>query len=112
MADPIDYAVLANASYRDIRGTRNVPVLLSEWQPLNRADFSITGTPHPTGFSAEVFRNEETGEVVIAFQGTNPELGPDNSRDWRNNITLGLGFLAGQLREAALTYARAELAGQ
>ncbi len=106
-----EYALLADAAYLDIRGDANQPVLPSaNWTNVDRTLFGLPATPSPSGFSAEVFR--KGSEIVIAFQGTNPDpFSADGIQDWFTNADLAFfGWVDKQLKEAALLYQRVKAA--
>ena len=68
----IEYAVLANAAYRDIRDEEeNVPVQPSGWTRLSRTALGFSEKPSPSGFSAEAF--QKGTDIVISYQGTNSD---------------------------------------
>jgi hypothetical protein len=74
MTEPSTYALLAAASYDDIRpreGNRAPVPLSSGWTELTQyaRSGSGTGTTANGGFSAKVFKGPD-GEVVISFAGT------------------------------------------
>jgi hypothetical protein len=106
MATPVEYGLMADAAYLDIRGRANVPVETAGWTHLDRTQFGLLATPSPSGFSAEIFR--KGSEIVIAFQGTNPDpVSSDGVSDWFiTNRKLFFGWADQQLREAALLYQR------
>ena len=107
MVTKVDYALLADAAYRSIRGAENQPVIPADWVRLDRAQFGVLPATSRTGFSAEIFRNRVTGEVVISYQGTNPDLfTADAFLDWTTNAATGLGSDSGQLKQAAQLYRR------
>jgi hypothetical protein len=65
----------------------------------------LSSTPSPSGFSAEIF--QKGSEIVISFQGTNPDgISSDGRVDWISNIALGAAWATKQLHEAALVYQR------
>ena len=100
MATLVEYAILANAAYRDTRSARNRPVLPSdEWIRLDRTQFGLTSGPDAfSGFSAEILQNQETGEIVISYEGTNPDaFSADGLKDWLiGNAPTALGWAAKQ----------------
>ncbi len=105
MATLIEYALMANAAYRDIRGLKNRPVIPEGWTRLDRTQFGLPSTPDAAGFSAEIF--QKGTEIVIAFEGTNPDgFSADGLRDWITNFGLYTGSITDQLRSAALLYER------
>ena len=68
----IEYAVLANAAYRDTRNDRaNVPVIPAGWTRLSRTTLGFSEGPSPSGFSAEAF--QKGTDIVISYQGTNSD---------------------------------------
>ena len=99
MASLIEYALLADRPYIDIRHvSENVPVLPPGWNPvlgsLPIADPCRPGhyggpVPETTsGFSADVF--QKGNEIVISFAGTNADpLSADGLADWNANGILG-----------------------
>jgi hypothetical protein len=100
-----DFGLMADASYRDIRGNANQPVVPQGWSRLDRTQFGLSPGPSPSGFSAEIFRRGS--DIVIAFQGTNPDpVSADGVSDWFTNAGLFLPWGAKQLKEASLLYRR------
>jgi hypothetical protein len=69
-----DMALLAAASYADTRNLRdNRSPIPSGWTELEQYAMSGSGnnaSPVTAGFSAKVFKNTTTGEIVISFAGT------------------------------------------
>lgn len=101
----VEYAMLADAAY----GTTAVP----DWHRLEPAELEAAGmTPDAfqttaSGFKAALFRNEHTGEFVLAFAGT------DDRPDWETNLVQGVGGLAPQYRQAVdLAVAVTDMVGQ
>ena len=80
MTIPPDMALLAAGSYWDVRrGTINAttgvdtdndaPIPLG-WKVLTQYDESGSGTSVATGFSARVYQNIASGQIVISYAGT------------------------------------------
>ena len=102
----IEYAVLANAAYRDTRNElQNAPVIPAGWTRLSRTALGFSEGPSPSGFSAEAF--QKGTDIVISYQGTNSDpFTKDGYRDWGSNIANYLGWASNQMKEAALFYQR------
>jgi len=58
------------------------------------------------GFKATLYKNSKTGEVVLAFKGT------ENLKDWQQNITQGLGKNSTHYEKAKMLAARLKLVYQ
>lgn len=105
METHLECALLSDASYRDVRGDENIPFIPLGWEALNRAAFGLGPVPGDGGFSAEIYRKGD--EIVIAFQGTNPDpFSADGIKDWGNNFGLYAGNPTSQLMQAAELYLR------
>ncbi len=92
MATPIEYALLAGASYYDARAELNRFPLPQYWSVLSRIPQDGL-----TGFEASAFK--KGAEIVIAFTGT------DQLSDWTSaNMPLAFGLPSNQLRQAADYY--------
>lgn len=100
VADPapadktIEYAQLAQAAYDSNASPPGWHRLEAAELEAAGLDPSAFGTPE-TGFKAALFRNEESGEFVLAFAGT------EDGRDWLTNGNQGLGNVDTQYRQAA-----------
>lgn len=100
MADSIQYALMAGASYISTRSDINKFPVPEGWTP-------VIDPPHfkddVTGFEAISFTNG--GEVVISFAGTNndPPITLFNP-DRQASVALALGSLSAQLKQAADYY--------
>jgi hypothetical protein len=101
MPNIFEYALMAGDVYDGVRSDLNDIPIPQGWERLRYvADDTTLATPPfetstETGFSAGVFKNSATGEIVISFTGTNETI------DWRANIALGLGgVLTRQLSQA------------
>lgn len=73
MATEKDYAVLSAYVYNDARGEGNDVILPSTWDelPISASDTTSGFAALFTGgFSAGAFRNKATGELVVAYKGT------------------------------------------
>jgi hypothetical protein len=93
MAEPVEYALMAGASYVSTRPEINRFPVPHGW--------TIVADPPPfnndaNGFEAIAFQRGE--EVVISFAGTAQLV------DWMSNITMATGFSNGQLLDAAVYY--------
>ncbi len=102
----IQYALLADQPYAELRVGRNRPVMPSEWNPLDHIG------QNSNGFTADVFR--KGNEIVISFAGTNSRaLSDDGLVDWMNNLKAASGVaLAPQLLDAAELYLRVKATPQ
>ena len=81
------YALLAAAVYGN---DFDAQVVQAGWTSVEL----LQGNNRPKGYQAEIFANNATGEVVLAFAGTND--GPD----WPANIMQGLGMNTAQYEQA------------
>ena len=117
-------ALLAAGSYWDIRGGRefeldvqdtdNRAPLPEGWKVLTQFDKSDSGPTAVTGFSARVYQNTSTNEIVISYAGT--EFGAESSvgtkADFANgNVPLALGDYGSQAYRAAALYQEVKEAG-
>lgn len=88
----IQYAELADAVY-----AQGAP---PPWHRLDDAELQAAGLSSSTfedpnsGFKAALFRNQSTGEFVLAFAGT------EDAKDWRTNCNQGMGNLDAQYQQA------------
>ncbi len=57
-----------------------------------------------TGLYARAYRNNATGEIVIAFRGTNTTISEGTLQDWATNLSAGLGIPNGQVAQAMQFY--------
>lgn len=80
------YAQLANAAYDPANST-----LPSGWELLQ------TPPDNPAGYDGAAFKNNITGEIVIAHRGTEP-LTFDG--DWTSNLQMGANQLPDQYQYA------------
>jgi Ca2+-binding RTX toxin-like protein len=106
LTQPATYALLAAASYADIRtDPRNQAPIPSGWTELTQyaRSGSGTGTTANGGFSAKVFKGPG-GEVVISFAGTEISLVGGTSDFVNGNIPLARGGASSQAYQAALLY--------
>ncbi|MDA0589928.1 MAG: DUF2974 domain-containing protein, partial [Planctomycetota bacterium] len=106
--DDADYGIenvytlvhMAKAAYQGANGTPAGlnAITLSLPQVLQDADWKAAKTyaESTTGFHAVEFENTESGEIVIAFAGTQML----SYQDWINNLQQGLGFSANQYNQA------------
>lgn len=93
MAEPMEYALLAGASYISTRSEINRFPVPQGWTPIvDPPPFNNDAN----GFEAIAFQRGE--EIVISFAGTAQLV------DWMTNITLATGFSNGQLLDAAVYY--------
>ena len=97
MATVFDYAALSTLVYNDVRGVDNRLTVPKGWTEI-LSDSNL-------GFSAAAYRNTATGEIVIAYKGTDT-LVKNAAVDWfAGNIPTGLlGIGSTQLLDAALFY--------
>lgn len=71
MVTPLEYMQLATRVYA--ASQRNEIGVPEGWIEL---DWRPDGF---TGFSAGIYKNEQTGEIVISYTGTNREIGVSSS---------------------------------
>ena len=71
MATDREYSWLSAAAYTAATETPNRIVRPISWDVLQTVD----GLRSPNGFGATAFRQTQSGEVVIAFEGTNASGG-------------------------------------
>jgi VCBS repeat-containing protein len=110
-------ALLAAGSYWDLRGTDQAPIEQSNraplpegWTSLTQYDKSGSG-PNSSwvsgdGFSARVYKNTATQEIVISYAGTEADSSwAGTAADFTNgNIPLAMGQNSEQAYQAALLY--------
>lgn len=77
MTTTIEYALLAGASYYDIRAQRNRFPLPQNWNYISRISQDTI-----TGFEASAFTNGT--DIVISFAGTDPSDATGDSRNLRS----------------------------
>ena len=116
-----DMALLAAGSYWDVRKSDetfdNHAPLPEGWRVLTDYDTSNTGgvVLLRSGFSARVYQNTSTSEIVISYAGT--EFGLNRAGFWNDfvsgNVPLAFGNYGEQAYQAALLYQRvkADLGG-
>ncbi len=104
MPDLLDYAALSAYVYGNVRGRNNANPLPSEWTEI--AYYPGGGID---GFTAGAYRNDVSGEIVIAYKGT--DTGLDNMAniagtldDLATDLALGAGLGSTQLFHAAQFY--------
>jgi hypothetical protein len=105
MPTDFDYAWMATAAYNLNRNFDNKVKAPSEWKELN----GLPNTNSTTGFGAAVFQHTISGEVVIAYRGTDfgPGLGQQTIIDFiTGNAFLASGAFSGQLGDALDLYFR------
>ena len=118
MTIPPDMALLAAGSYWDVRrGTINAttgvdtdndaPIPLG-WKVLTQYDESGSGTSVATGFSARVYQNIASGQIVISYAGTEFNTSSFGlAADFiSGNIPLAIGKYGAQALKAADLYQR------
>jgi hypothetical protein len=104
----IDFAIMAN----DVYDPNSKSLADSDWKPLvnshNVDDEAIARTidainkfnneslNNNSGFYAQIYKNELTGEYTLAFRGS--EL---KAADWKNNVLQGFGAFSEQYAFAA-----------
>lgn len=99
MADIIEYAILAGASYYDTRSEVNRFPLPEFWSYFSRIQQSAS-----SGFEAAAFQKtnaDGTKEIIISFAGTDPG---DLTGDIAADLALAAGRLSDQLVHAAAYY--------
>jgi hypothetical protein len=96
MASRNDYARLSAAVYgKTLANEIKAP---SDWEELE-----LLRDDPVTGFAASVFRHRVSGEIVIAYAGTNVDSVLDN--DWlAANAPAALGVVSPQVLQAAPFY--------
>lgn len=110
----ITYALLADNAYWDSRTHNNSTIsdnqhsnwspIPNDWSVLPKYDVSGSGSnlkinAHLDGFTARVFKNQNTNEVIISFAGTQDKI------DWtKGNIPSVLGLSSSHLTQAAILY--------
>jgi Lipase (class 3) len=116
-----DMALMAAGSYWDVRGTDQTALTESNraptpagWKVLTQYDRSDSGPNAVTGFSARVYQNIATGEIVISYAGTEFSFtkymgvtgpSPGLAADFTNgNIPLAVGRYGEQALQAAQLY--------
>ena len=97
MATEKDYAILSAYVYNDARGPKNRITLPSIWAklPISASDTTSGFAALFTGgFSAGAFRNKATGEIVVAYKGTdflNDNIG-QTINELLTDLTIGMGL--------------------
>ena len=100
LPNAIDMAYIARDVYNQTSALEG-----SHLQRMSRADLEAQGfntsllDDPETGFSAEVYRNAVTDQVVLAYEGTTF----DSVEDWKANVGQGAGLPTKQYEQAALT---------
>ncbi len=92
MATTQEYALLSLYVYDVANKVANRPNLPSGWAVLE------TKPDNLLGFSYGVFQRSGTGEIVLAYTGSNGAI------DWVSNFTAGSGLPSWQVANAALVY--------
>jgi Ca2+-binding RTX toxin-like protein len=94
--------MMAGLAYQSTRDKINWFPAPSGWQEFSH----VPNSTYPTtlSFEASAFQNTATGEIVISYAGTS------QLTDWIANLTLGAGFSASQLEQAALYYLQVKAA--
>jgi hypothetical protein len=88
--NPAELAAFSEFVYRDTADTSNYPARL----PAGFIRLQVNSTT-ANGFYASAFRNSSTGQVVIAFRGT------DDFLDWlKNNPSFKTGVIPPQFDQA------------
>ena len=112
MSNPQDYALLSADAYRDARSLPDnyAPIPLG-WTELKQYAVSGSGETAPVGgngFSARVYKNASSGEIVISYAGTQFGGSSAGQRgDWLDgNVPLGAGLNASQAVDSAELYQR------
>jgi hypothetical protein len=101
MADRNTYALLSTRVYEASVGTvgANEIFLPAGWSKISQpVDNGLTG------LYAQAFRNDVSGEVVIAFRGTDGTISDGTIQDWKTNIATGLSIPNGQVAQAMTFY--------
>ena len=99
MATTQEYALLSLYVYNAENDAENRPSTPQGWSLLENKDGNFLG------FSYGVFRNTASGEVVLAYTGTNEGI------DWLSNVPAGIGILPSpQIAAAAKAYVDAKAA--
>jgi Lipase (class 3) len=90
MATTQEYALLSLYVYDVTNKRLNRPNLPVGWTALELHPDNVLG------FSYGIFQRSGTGEIVLAYTGTNEKV------DWVSNITAGSGLPSWQVSNAAL----------
>lgn len=111
-------ALMAAGSYWDLRRglvdeisgedrSNRTPTPIG-WKVLTQYDTSDSGANATTGFSARVYQNPSTGEIVISYGGTEFNTSSIGlAADFLNgNIPLATGSASSQALEATRRYQR------
>ena len=109
----LPYARLSQDAYSDKPGNIGVPNVrrVSDWETILKSggysDQQVAAFKR-SGFSATVYRNDKTDEIVIAYRGTEPRsiLGADGLTDLDSSIAgtlrkINPGYVSGQYQAAA-----------
>ena len=92
MTTTVEYAQLSSRVYAASRDNRTgVP---TNWSELSWRPDSLL-----IGFSAGVYKNNTTNQIVIAYTGTNNLVG-----DWVANLANGVGIASSQVVTAMKLY--------
>lgn len=115
MTQAHEYALLAAGAYSDIRRrSENLAPIPPGWSELTQYAVSGSGsnaTIEGSGFSAKVYKNEATGEIVISYAGTEAKISLGAALDFTSaNFPLAAGDQSQQALEAALLYQRIKTA--
>lgn len=93
MTTPIEYALLAGASYFDTRHAINQFPLPSGWSVLSR-----NPSDPSSGFEASAF--QKGSEIVISYSGTDPNAAGLFSKDLQANLQIIRDDWTAQLQQA------------
>ncbi|MGH7963691.1 MAG: lipase family protein, partial [Candidatus Binatia bacterium] len=107
-----DYAALSARVYNDARDPVNRNPRPPGWEEIAYTS-DLTNSLFTGGFTAGAYKNSETGEIVIAYKGTDFLYGTNSGQsnaDWLANFGLGIGVGSSQALAAARFYAEIKAA--
>lgn len=97
MVSRLEYALLARATYEDNK--KDIP---KNWEVIN------TYESDTSDFAGTAYRNNITGDIVVAYRGTDSDW--KNIQDWtQNNLTIAFNKIPNQFDDALRFYS--EVAG-
>ena len=80
-------ATFAQAAYSNTGGAAFTPPVGFQKIELSNEAFKPTATSSLTGFAAQAYVNVQTGELVIAYRGSDNPLEATNAASWASNGT-------------------------
>ncbi|TAN48523.1 MAG: hypothetical protein EPN21_14680, partial [Methylococcaceae bacterium] len=99
MTTQADYAFMSAYIYNNASSTTNKIIVKSEW-----LEIKYTNETTLSGFTAGAYKNTSTGEIVVAYKGTDTIDPVSAAQDWIANIGSATGLGALQIVEAARFY--------